>query len=77
MSATVQLHFLPKRLLTKSEAAHHCGRSVRRFDVECRVAPVKFPNGDLRYDVRDLDQWIDSMKAGKSSDADEIIGRLK
>jgi hypothetical protein len=76
MSATVQLNFIPKRLLTKTEAAHHCGRSVRRFEVECDVSPVKFPNGDSRYDVQDLDKWIDGLKAAKSNDADEIIARL-
>jgi hypothetical protein len=32
-------------------------------------------NGDIRYDIRDLDKWIDGLKAG-SSDDDEIIGRL-
>jgi hypothetical protein len=35
------------------------------------------PNGDKRWDVLDLDKWIDSLKAGKSSDADEIIARLR
>lgn len=75
-SATLQLNVIPKRMLTKAEAAHHCGRPVKRFEVECVVAPVKFPNGDARYDVRDLDAWLDSLKAGKSSDADNIVARL-
>jgi len=76
-SATVQLNIIAKRLLTKSEAAHHCGRPVKRFEAECDVTPVKFPNGDSRYDVHDLDKWIDNLKAGKSNDADEIIARLR
>jgi hypothetical protein len=76
-SATLQLNIIPKRMLTKPEAAHHCGRSVKRFAAECHVAPVRFPNGDFRYDVQDLDEWIDGLKAGKSSEADEIIARLK
>jgi hypothetical protein len=75
-SATLQLNIIPKRMLTKAEAAHHCGRPVKRFEAECDVSPVKFPNGDSRYDVQDLDKWIDGLKAGKSSDADEIIARL-
>jgi hypothetical protein len=75
-SATLQLNIIPKRMLTKAEAAHHCGRPVRRFEVECDVAPVKFPNGDLRFDIHDLDAWLDGLKAGKSRDADEIIARL-
>jgi hypothetical protein len=69
-SATLQLNIIPKRMLTKTEAAHHCGRSVKRFEVECHIAPVRFPNGDSRYDVQDF-------KAGKSSDADGIIARLR
>jgi hypothetical protein len=76
-SATLQLNIIPKRMLTKPEAAHHCGRSVKLFEVECDVSPVKFPNGDSRYDVQDLDKWIDGLQAGKSSDADEIIARLR
>ncbi|ATQ70284.1 hypothetical protein CQW49_08115 [Methylosinus trichosporium OB3b] len=63
-------------MLTKAEAAHHCGRPVKRFEVECKVAPVKFPNGDTRYDVRDLDAWIDALKGGAAADADDIVRRL-
>ena len=76
-SATFQLNIIPKRMLTEPEAAHHCGRSVKRFKAECDVSPVKFPNGDSRYDVQDLDKWIDGLKTGKSSDTDEIIARLR
>ena len=47
-SATLQINVIPKRLLEKKEAAHHCGRSVRRFEIECPVQPIRFPNGDLR-----------------------------
>lgn len=74
-SATLQLNIIPKRMLTKTEAAHHCGRSIKRFEAECNVAPVRFLNGDLRYDIRDLDEWIDGLK-GNFSKADEIIARL-
>jgi hypothetical protein len=42
-----------------------------------RLASAIRKNVDLRYDVKDLDGWLDSLKEGKSSDADEIIGRLK
>lgn len=76
-SATVQLNIIPKRMLTKAEAAQHCGRPVKRFEVECPVAAVRFPNGDKRYDVRDIDAWLDSLKGGGSSDADDIVGRLE
>jgi hypothetical protein len=75
-SAVVQLNIVPKRMLTWSEAAHHCGRSVKRFRAECPVAPVKFPNGDERLDVQDLDIWLDSLKTGRPDDADAIVARL-
>jgi hypothetical protein len=73
----VQLNIVAKRMMTKSEAAAHCGRSVKRFEAECDVAPIKFPNGDRRYDVHDLDAWLDRLKGGANVEADEIIGKLK
>jgi hypothetical protein len=64
-------------MLTMAEAARHCGRSLTRFKVECSVAPVKFANGDLRWDVQDLDLWINSLKVGTvDHDADAIVARL-
>jgi hypothetical protein len=76
-SATLQLSIIPKRMLTKVEAAHHCGRPVKRFEIECDVAPVRFANGDLRFDVRDLDAWLDRLKGGAAADVDDIVGRLR
>jgi hypothetical protein len=76
-SATLQINVIPKRMLTKPEAAHHCGRSQSRFVIECPVTPVKFGNGDLRYDVQDLDRWLDNLKAGTGGgEADAIVARL-
>ncbi len=76
-SATLQINIIPKRMLEKKEGAHHCGRSVRRFEVECPVHPVRFANGDLRWDVQDLDGWLDSLKAGAGDhEADAIVARL-
>jgi hypothetical protein len=77
VSTTLQINVVPKRMLTKSEAAHHCGRSVARFQAECPCKPVRFPNGDLRWDVHDLDEWLNSLKTGAcDNDADAIIARL-
>ena len=50
-TATLQLNIVPRRMLTKNEAAAHCGRPPKRFEIECPVKPLKFPNGDQRYDV--------------------------
>jgi hypothetical protein len=76
-SAVLQINIIPKRMLSKTEAAHHCGRSITRFAIECPASPVRFPNGDIRWDVQDLDVWINSLKAGVGDhDADAIVGRL-
>jgi hypothetical protein len=74
-AATVNFTVISKRMLDKREAAEHCGRSLKRFEIECSVSPVKFVNGDLRYDVRDLDRWLDTLK-DMTQDSDDIIKRL-
>ena len=75
--ATLNLNVLQKRMLTKSEAAEHCGRSAKRFEIECPVQSVRFANGDVRWDVRDLDAWIDSLKVGfVDRDSDAIVDKL-
>ena len=64
-------------MLTKAEASNHCGRSIKRFEIECPISPVQFANGDRRYDVHDLDAWLDDLKRGTvRNDDDQIISRL-
>ena len=75
-SAVLHLEIVPKRMLTKAEAAHYCGRSVNTFEAECPVVRVRFANGQLRYDTHDLDAWLDQLKAGSAINADDILGRL-
>jgi hypothetical protein len=72
--ATLNVRVTPRRMLKPAEAAEYCGRPRRHFEAECPVAPIAFPNGDRLYDMRDLDRWIDSLKAGAS--ADDIVARL-
>jgi hypothetical protein len=78
MSAvTFKFKALPKRLLKKSEAANYCGLPRTRFEATCPVQPILMPTGDEFYDVRDLDAWIDSIKAGApDNNAEAIVGRL-
>lgn len=76
-ATTLNLNVIQKRMLTKTEAAEHCGRSVKRFEIECPTRFVRFANGDVRWDVRDLDAWIDSLKSGYvHCDADAVVDRL-
>ena len=77
MSTTLQINVVPIRMLTMAEAARHCGRTLTRFKIECPVQPVIYPNGDKRYDVQDLDVWINSLKAGAGNhDTDAILAKL-
>ena len=50
--AILKINWQPKRMLTQSEAAHHCGRSLSRFKIECPVQQVRFLNDDLRISTR-------------------------
>lgn len=73
-TATLNLRVSPRRMLKSGEAAEYCGRPAKRFQAECPVSPVAFPNGDRLYDIRDLDSWLDCLKG--NSEADDIIARL-
>ena len=72
----LNLRVQPFRLLTRAEAAHYCRRSVKKFEAQCPVKPLVMADGDLLWDVQDLDAWIDLLKAGRADDADAIVGRL-
>lgn len=54
------------RLLTKGQAAQYCGLCVSTFSGVCPVRPIALGEGPRmhRYDVRDIDKWIDSFKSG-------------
>ena len=75
-SATLNIKVSPRRMLTTREAADYCGLSSKRFPYECQVRPIAMPKGGFLYDMQDLDQWIDSLKSGKSILDDEIIEKL-
>ena len=71
------LHFrvIQKRMLDRKEAAEHCGRTLKQFERECPVVATVFPNGDLRYDVHELDAWLDGLKVSNEDDV-SILRRL-
>lgn len=71
----------PQRLLTKSQAAQYCGLAVSTFGAACPVRPIALGNGArmLRYDVWDIDKWIDGFRdVGSSpiSKFDELMEKL-
>jgi hypothetical protein len=57
-TATINLRVQPFRLLTKTEAANYCKRSLKKFAAQCPVRPLQMADGDELYDVQDLDHWI-------------------
>ncbi len=71
----LNLQIQPFRLLTKAEAAHYCRRSTKKFQTQCPVRPIEMPDGDLLWDVQDLDRWIDGLKIGDDT-PDQIVARL-
>lgn len=79
MTVTIlNLRIQPYRLLKKTEAAHYCRLPVKSFVTLCPVRPIKMPDGELLWDVQDLDKWIDSLKVGVGEDAaDAILARLE
>lgn len=66
-----------KRILRQSEAASYAGLAVKHFKMICPVAPFELKPGELRWDKRDLDNWIDNAKSGIEAQAHrDILGRL-
>jgi hypothetical protein len=74
---TLNLRLQPYRLMTRTEAAHYCRRPAKNFEAHCPVAPIVMPNGDRLWDVRDLDTWIDSLKANGADEAEQALARLE
>jgi hypothetical protein len=52
-----------KRLLTIAEAAEYLGVGREYVASQCPVKPIRIRSGQrgLRYDVRALDAWIDTL----------------
>lgn len=65
------------RILSKKEAAAYCRIPVNKFSSICPVTPLDMGNGGISYDLRDLDDWIDSLKEKNAIYDDEnIIARI-
>lgn len=68
-----------KRLLPIGEAAKYCGIPRSYFSSKCPAKPVRlYENAHPRYDIFDLDKWIDSIKAGGKEELsdDDLIKQL-
>lgn len=76
-TATLRLKISPRRMLTGQEAADYCGLPIKKFSNACQIKPVQLPSSDMRYDIRDLDHWLDGLKSNHPDEDDEIIERLR
>jgi hypothetical protein len=63
-----------KRLLAINEAAEYCGIGRESFAVHCPVKPIRIRPGQrgLRYDLRAIDAWIDSLSDHKEAHGQSI-----
>jgi hypothetical protein len=68
----------PPRLLTKAQAASYCGMGIESFTVNCEVKPIRVRSGarGLRWDIQDLDKWIDRLKENSSTDSEKNVDWL-
>lgn len=68
-----------RRLLPVKDAAAYCGVPRSYFSSICPARPVKlYEKSHLRYDIFDLDKWIDSVKSGGKEEGsdDDIANKL-
>lgn len=73
----IEVLTLAPRVISESAAARYCLRSVAEFKREFPYPAIVYQNGDKGYDVRDLDRWIDSLKAGGGTSAQDALARLR
>lgn len=64
-----------RRLLTTEEAASYCGVSAPTMKAHVRVKPVKIGNS-VRYDVKELDRWLDNKSKSGPVSADDWLELL-
>ena len=76
-NASLNISVVEKRMLTASEAASYCGLAAKHFKSACPVRPLAIRPKDVRWDKRDLDRWLDSLKQGCEDTTHEtILGKL-
>ena len=64
-------------MLSALEAANYCGMAAKHFKALCPVNPIELRPGEIRWDKRDLDSWIDGCKQGAEETSREaILGKL-
>jgi hypothetical protein len=75
-NAMLNIRIVQPRMMSIKQAADYVGLPLRRFPRICNVRPVSLPESEERYDIRDLDLWLDQIKAGGADTDAEILERL-
>ena len=75
-NAMLNIRIVQPRMMSIKQAADYVGLPLRRFPRICTVRPVAMPECEERYDIRDLDLWLDQIKAGNADTDADILGRL-
>lgn len=67
------------RLLKKQQAAAYCGVSIATFAAVCPVTPIALGEGKRleRYDIRDLDDWIETLRGNNSHGRKDWLSLLR
>jgi hypothetical protein len=77
-TATLNLSITIKRMLSKTEAGNYCGLQMKYFEIGCPVRPIRIANRELRWDMRELDIWLDRLKDSTEDETvDSIVARLR
>lgn len=76
VKALLNIKVQPCRMLKKLDAAAYCGLTPTGFERNCMAVPVKYPDGTILWDVRDLDAWLDALKTGQTDTDDDILNQL-
>jgi hypothetical protein len=74
--ATLHFNLIQKRIEPKQAAVYVGLKTTKKFEAVCPVRPVMLSGGILGYDLRDLDAWIDGLKAGAANDNVSLLARL-
>lgn len=76
-NAMLNILVVQPRMISVKQAADYVGIPLKRFPRICTVDPVAMPENQERYDIRDLDRWLDQLKAGNADTDADILERLK
>jgi predicted HTH domain antitoxin len=75
-NAMLNIRIVQPRMVSLRQAADYVGLPLKRFPRLCSVRPIEMPESEKRYDVRDLDKWLDQLKVGDNDTDADILERL-